>query len=107
MSDIENRVAARIIERAATGLAKYGVTVERTDLTTLEWLQHAQDEAMDTAVYIERLKQEFTMPESQRVSLRKLAERLRRREASELTASCVVSTEDLDLAAGLIEKMAR
>lgn len=47
------------------------------------------------------------MAESQRVSLRKLAERLRRREASELTASRVVSTEDVDLAAGLIEKIAR
>jgi hypothetical protein len=41
--------------RAAVGLKKYGVTTERTDLTVAQWLQHAQDEAMDLAIYLERL----------------------------------------------------
>jgi len=31
----------------------------RGDLSTLEWLNHAQDEAMDFCLYLERLKQEF------------------------------------------------
>lgn len=42
-------------QRAARGLEKYGVTTERTDLTTREWFQHCQDELMDAAVYLEVL----------------------------------------------------
>lgn len=44
--------------RAEVGLNKYGVTTERTDLTRLQWLRHAQEEAMDLAVYLERLIRE-------------------------------------------------
>ena len=55
MSKHEDAVIAKVSERAKLGLAKYGVTVERTDLTRRQWLQHAQDEAMDLAVYLQRL----------------------------------------------------
>lgn len=55
MSKIENAVAAKLHKRADAGLAKYGVTMERTDLSRLDWLIHAQEEAMDLAVYLERL----------------------------------------------------
>ena len=55
MSRVEDSVARKIQERAAVGLAKYGVTMERTDLSRLDWLIHAQEEAMDLAVYLERL----------------------------------------------------
>jgi hypothetical protein len=41
--------------RAAVVLKKYGVTTERGDLTVAQWLQHAQDEAMDLAIYLQRL----------------------------------------------------
>lgn len=55
---IDSNVSAvrrKLAERAEFGLSKYGVTTERTDLTTLQWLQHLQDELMDGAVYAERL----------------------------------------------------
>lgn len=55
MSAIEDEVARKILERAEFGLAKYGVTVERTDLSTLDWLVHTQEELMDAVVYLERL----------------------------------------------------
>lgn len=42
-------------QRAARGLAKYGVTMERGDLSRREWLIHARDEALDLAVYLQRL----------------------------------------------------
>lgn len=42
-------------DRDAMGLAKYGVTTERSDLSTQEWLVHLQEELMDAAVYIQRL----------------------------------------------------
>ena len=57
MSKIEDKVMAKIYNRAIMGKAKYGVTMERTDLSTLDWLIHAQEEAMDSAVYLEKLIQ--------------------------------------------------
>lgn len=47
-------------DRMNTGFTKYGVTTERTDLTFLDWLQHLQEELLDAAVYIERLKKEVS-----------------------------------------------
>lgn len=52
---IEERVIAEIRKRRREGLRKYGVGLERTDLTRLEWLQHAKEEALDFALYLERL----------------------------------------------------
>jgi hypothetical protein len=50
------RVRKKLADRAATGLKKYGVTTERRDLSLLDWLNHLQDELLDAAVYVERLK---------------------------------------------------
>ena len=58
MSMIENIVAFKVLQRAEAGLNKYGTTMERSDLTKLEWLTHAQEEAMDLVVYLERLIQD-------------------------------------------------
>ena len=55
MSKIEEAVCKKIKERAKLGLQKYGVTMEREDLTMEEWFVHLQEELMDGAVYIERL----------------------------------------------------
>lgn len=55
MSKIEDRVCEKIQVRAEIGLQKYGVTLERTDLTKKEWLVHIQEELMDACGYIERL----------------------------------------------------
>jgi hypothetical protein len=53
------RVLARFNERSQVGIAKYKTTLERTDLDTLQWLTHAQEEAMDFVLYLERLKDEY------------------------------------------------
>lgn len=58
MSHIEHAVAAKIKHRAEAGLKKYGVGMDRTDLSRLQWLTHAQEEAMDLCVYIEKLIQD-------------------------------------------------
>ncbi len=55
VSRIEDRVVDRIRERAMRGAQKYGTTMERLDLSRLDWLRHAQEEALDLAVYLERL----------------------------------------------------
>ena len=53
------RVLKRFNARSWVGIEKYSTTLERNDLSTLEWIQHAQDEAMDFVLYLERLKQEY------------------------------------------------
>jgi len=48
-------------QRAQFGCDKYNTTTEREDFTTMDWVQHAQEEAMDGAVYLERLKTEVAI----------------------------------------------
>ena len=55
MSKVEDKVINKIATRAQVGKDKYGVTMERKDLTRLQWLIHAQEEAMDMAVYLQKL----------------------------------------------------
>lgn len=57
MSSIENKVCIKILNRAEIGEKKYKTTMERTDLSELDWLVHAQEEAMDLAIYLEKLIQ--------------------------------------------------
>jgi hypothetical protein len=49
-------VIKKFLDRAALGKAKYGVTLDRTDLKPLDWIQHAQEELMDGILYLEKLK---------------------------------------------------
>lgn len=44
-------------ERSEAGIKKYNTTLDREDLTFLEWINHAQQEAMDFILYLEKLKQ--------------------------------------------------
>ena len=55
MSKIEDEVCKKIMERAEIGKNKYGTTMERDDLSISEWLDHAQQEAMDLSVYLQKL----------------------------------------------------
>ena len=55
MSRIEDEVCKKIQGRAEVGKKKYGVTMETAPLSQLEWLIHAQEEAMDLAVYLQKL----------------------------------------------------
>lgn len=49
--------------RSAKGKAKYGVDLDRTDLTLIEWIEHAKQEHMDAILYLEKIKQEFIREE--------------------------------------------
>ena len=55
MSRIEDEVCKKIQQRAEVGKKKYGVTMERGDLSLVEWLTHLQEELMDATVYVQRL----------------------------------------------------
>jgi hypothetical protein len=41
------------------GVKKYGVTLERTDLSLEQWVQHAMEEAMDLTLYLKRIQMEL------------------------------------------------
>lgn len=52
-------VREKLKRRADLGLQKYGCTTERTDLSLIAWIAHAQEEAMDFAIYAERVMREI------------------------------------------------
>lgn len=55
----EARVCDDITERQALGIAKYGKTVEHSNASFREWLQHAYEEALDMAIYLKRAIEKF------------------------------------------------
>lgn len=57
---IIEQVVRKINNRSMEGMKKYGVPMTRTDIDTLQWLKHAQEEAMDLAVYLERLISDYS-----------------------------------------------
>lgn len=57
---IVDSVRQKLLERSQVGIQKYGTMMDRTDLDTLAWLKHAQEEALDLAVYLERLIEDMT-----------------------------------------------
>ena len=61
MSRIEDEVCKKIQQRAEVGKNKYGVTMERGDLSLVEWLTHLQEELMDATVYVQRLIEETSV----------------------------------------------
>jgi hypothetical protein len=56
---IVNTVIHSFIDRSNLGFKKYGKTLDRTDVTTVEWANHMQEELMDAILYLERLKQDL------------------------------------------------
>ena len=50
------RLVRLLHDRHARGLAEYGATLDRGDLTPDDWAQHAIEEALDLAGYLMRLK---------------------------------------------------
>ena len=50
------RIVERFRSRSINGYETYGKTLDRTDLSKLDWLNHLQEELMDAVLYIEKLK---------------------------------------------------
>jgi glycosyl transferase family 25 len=59
---IVNSVIGAFIGRSNVGLQKYGTTLDRDDLSILDWIQHAQEEHMDAILYLEKLKTKLREP---------------------------------------------
>jgi hypothetical protein len=52
---IVNSVLEKYAKRSEVGQKKYNTNLDRTDLTQNDWLTHAQEEAMDLSLYLEKL----------------------------------------------------
>jgi hypothetical protein len=53
---VVDSVIDQFVERATFGKQKYGVDLDREDLSVLEWIEHAKQEHMDAILYLEKLK---------------------------------------------------
>lgn len=60
LDSIVTAVIQKFQDRAIFGFKKYGTNLDRTDLSVLDWIQHAQEEHMDAILYLEKLKNELT-----------------------------------------------
>ena len=60
---VQDSIVDSVIEsfkgRSTSGIKKYNTTLDRKDLSPLEWLTHLQEELMDATLYVERLKKEI------------------------------------------------
>jgi hypothetical protein len=50
------RIAHLLKNRSETGIRKYGTTLDRTDLEVKQWIDHAIEECLDQALYLQRIK---------------------------------------------------
>ena len=54
---IVDTIVDKFVSRAKFGKNKYGTDLDRTDLSVVDWITHAQDELHDGILYLEKLKQ--------------------------------------------------
>lgn len=53
------KVIEKMYQRSEVGQKKYGTTMDREDLTTEQWIDHAIEEAMDLILYLTKIKEEL------------------------------------------------
>ena len=56
---IVDSILNKFVDRAEMGFKKYSNTLDRKDLSRVEWINHAQEELMDGILYLQRLKEEI------------------------------------------------
>lgn len=55
MSKILYTIIDDLLTREDKGIKEYGKTMDRMDLTELDWLQNAYEEALDLSIYLKKL----------------------------------------------------
>lgn len=53
--EIVEAVREDLLRRSKRGIQKYGVTMDRDDLSLLDWLQHTYEEVLDQANYLKKM----------------------------------------------------
>ena len=57
LDSVVTSIIDQFTTRAQMGKVKYGVDLDRDDLSLLEWIEHAKQEHMDAILYLEKIKQ--------------------------------------------------
>lgn len=65
MDSIVSSIIKQFEERSAMGKAKYGTDLDRTDLSLVDWIEHAKQEHMDAILYLEKIKWQVLQEEQQ------------------------------------------
>jgi len=68
MDKVVESVREDLLQRSQLGFKKYGVTLERKDLSLKNWLQHAYEECLDQANYLKRAILEVEYEEMKKAS---------------------------------------
>ena len=53
---IVDSVIDQFVKRAKFGKEKYNTDLDRTDLSLLDWIEHAKQEHMDAILYLEKIE---------------------------------------------------
>lgn len=56
MDSIVKSIINQFTTRAETGKTKYGVNMDRNDLSFQEWITHMKQELMDAIIYLEKIE---------------------------------------------------
>ncbi len=59
MSKLLDQLISECENREQRGLRKYGTSMDRTDLSFDEWLQHFKEELLDGLVYLQKIQNGF------------------------------------------------
>lgn len=73
----------RLHQRDAVGLAKYGVSLDRRDLSIEDWLDHQTEELLDGAGYAQAAKREIVKLRAQLQRYRGALDTLREQASSD------------------------
>ena len=65
MDSIVTSIIKQFEERSAAGKEKYGTDLDRTDLSLVDWIEHAKQEHMDAILYLEKIKWQILQEEQQ------------------------------------------
>lgn len=52
---IVEAVRQELLERSEVGIKKYNTTLDREDLSVSDWVKHAYEENLDSALYLKKL----------------------------------------------------
>jgi hypothetical protein len=65
---IVRSVIQSFLQRSKIGKEKYKTTLDREDLSLLDWIQHCQEEHMDSILYLEKIKKVLNESENDTTS---------------------------------------
>jgi len=63
---VVERVVEKFVGRSDVGYEKYGVTLEDDPSEMLAWLNHLQEELMDAVLYLQKAKEKYEAPSSEK-----------------------------------------